>query len=99
MGWRFASLEDREAITGLAVDAAERVSPGSPHPSWQPARSSSADRTGPRGSGPGTRRCSHPRRCWPPKTAPWPAPASTGATVPLETVERIARKPDARGAR
>ena len=26
MGWRFASLQDREAITGLIADAAERAS-------------------------------------------------------------------------
>jgi energy-coupling factor transporter ATP-binding protein EcfA2 len=39
MGWRFASMLDREAITGLVVDAAEQASLRSPRPSSRPARS------------------------------------------------------------
>lgn len=67
--------EDREAIVGLVVDAAEAASLRlTPPAASHPARPRSADRTARACSGRSTPRCSPPRSCWPPKTASSNAP-------------------------
>ena len=98
MGWRFASLEDREAITGLAVDAAERVSLRLTPPELATSplefrRPDGTTRFRPRHS---TLFSSEALLAAEDRLLAR-AGTMTGATVPLETVERIARKPDARG--
>ncbi|GAB2991804.1 hypothetical protein GCM10027212_35210 [Actinotalea caeni] len=98
MGWRFASIEDREAITGLVVDAAERVSLRLTPPELATSplefrRPDGTTRFRPRHStlfSSETLLAAEDRLLV-------RADAMTGPTVPLETVERIARRPDARG--
>ncbi len=98
MGWRFASIEDREAITGLIVDAAERVSLRltPPEMATSPLEFRRPDGT--------TRFRPQHSTLFSSETLLAAedrllarADATTGPTVPLETIERIARKPDARG--
>lgn len=98
MGWRFASIQDREAITGLVVDAAEhaslRLTP--PELASNPLQFRRVDGT--------SRFRPHASTLFSSEALLAAedlllarAAATTGPTVPLETVERIARKPDARG--
>jgi len=98
MGWRFASIEDREAITGLVVDAAERASLRLTPPELATSplefrRPDGTTRFRPRHS---TLFSSEVLLAAEDRLLAR-ADATTGPTVPLETVERIARKPDARG--
>jgi len=98
MGWRFASIEDREAITGLVVDAAERASLRltPPELATSPLEFRRPDGT--------TRFRPQHSTLFSSETLLAAedhllarAEAITGPTVALETVERIARKADARG--
>ncbi|MFS2282061.1 MobF family relaxase [Microbacterium sp. OR21] len=98
MGWRFASIEDREAITGLVVDAAERVSLRLTPPELATSplefrRPDGTTRFRPRHS----TLFSSEALLAAEDHLLTRAEAMTGPAVPLETVERIARKPDARG--
>ena len=98
MGWRFASIEDREAITGLVVDAAERDSLRLTPPELATSplefrRPDGTTRFRPRHS---TLFSSEALLAAEDRLLAR-ADATTGPAVPLETVERIARKPDARG--
>ncbi|HIW30812.1 MAG TPA: relaxase domain-containing protein, partial [Candidatus Luteococcus avicola] len=98
MGWRFASIEDREAITGLVVDAAERASLRLTPPELATSplefrRPDGTTRFRPRHS---TLFSSEVLLAAEDRLLAR-ADATTGPTVPLETVERIARRPDARG--
>ena len=98
MGWRFASIEDREAITGLVVDAAERASLRLTPPELATSplefrRPDGTTRFRPRHS---TLFSSEVLLAAEDRLLAR-ADATTGPTVRLETVERIARKPDARG--
>ena len=98
MGWRFASIQDREAITGLVVDAAEhaslRLTP--PELASSPLQFRRVDGT--------SRFRPHASTLFSSEVLLAAedrllarAADSSGPVVPLETVERIARKPDARG--
>ncbi len=98
MGWRFASIEDREAITGLVVDAAERASlrltPSELATSpLEFRRPDGTTRFRPRHS----MLFSSEALLAAEDRLLARADATTGPAVPLETVERIARKPDTRG--
>ena len=98
MGWRFASIEDREAITGLVVDAAERASLRLTPPELASSplefrRPDGTTRFRPRHS---TLFSSEALLAAEDRLLAR-ADAMTCPTVALETVERIARKPDARG--
>ena len=98
MGWRFASIENREAITGLVVDAAECVSLRLTPPELATSplefrRPDGTTRFRPRHS---TLFSSEALLAAEDRLLAR-AEAMTGPAVPLETVERIARKPDARG--
>ena len=98
MGWRFASIEDREAITGLVVDAAERASLRLTPPELATSplefrRPDGTTRFRPRHS---TLFSSEVLLVAEDRLLAR-AEKTTGPTVLLETVERIARKPDARG--
>lgn len=98
MGWRFASIQDREAITGLVVDAAEhaslRLTP--PELASSPLQFRRVDGT--------SRFRPHASTLFSSEVLLAAedrllarAATTAGPVVPLETVERIARKPDARG--
>ncbi|WP_167131877.1 MobF family relaxase [Paramicrobacterium chengjingii] len=97
MGWRFTSIEDREAITGLVVDAAEQVSLRLTPPELTTSplefrRPDGSTRFRPRHStlfSSETLLAAEDRLLARAETV-------TGPTVPLETVEQILRKPDAR---
>lgn len=98
MGWRFARIEDREAITGLVVDAAERVSLRLTPPELATSplefrRPDGTTRFRPRHS---TLFSSEVLLAAEDRLLAR-AGTMTGPTVRLETVERIARMPDARG--
>lgn len=98
MGWRFASIEDREAITGLVVDAAERASLRLTPPELATTplefrRPDGTTRFRPRHS---TLFSSEVLLAAEDRLLAR-ADATTGPTVPLETVERVARRPDPRG--
>lgn len=98
MGWRFASIEDREAITGLVVDAAERASLRLTPPELATSplefrRPDGTTRFRPRHS---TLFSSEVLLAAEDRLLAR-ADTTTGPTVPLETVERVAHKPDARG--
>ncbi|WP_294181311.1 MobF family relaxase [uncultured Schumannella sp.] len=98
MGWRFASIEDREAITGLVVDAAERSSLRLTPPELATSplefrRPDGTTRFRPRHS---TLFSSEALLAAEDRLLTR-AQATTAPMVPLETVERIARKPDTRG--
>ena len=95
MGYRFASFEDREAVTGLIVDAAEECRCGSHLSNWHRARSSFV----------ATMR----RSCFRPKNSTVYSSNLlleaedrllelshdlTGPAVPLATIEKYTRKPD-----
>lgn len=98
MGWRFASIEDREAITGLVVDAAERASLRLTPPELATSplefrRPDGTTRFRPRYS----TLFSSKALLAAEDHLLARAGTMTGPTVPLETMERIARKPDTRG--
>ncbi|WP_392426371.1 MobF family relaxase [Barrientosiimonas humi] len=98
MGWRFASIEDREAITGLIVDAAEQASlrltpPELASSPLQFRRVDGTSRFRPHAS---TLFSSEALLAAEDRLLGRAAKA-TGPVVSLETVERIARRPDARG--
>ena len=98
MGWRFATMQDREAITGLVVDAAEqaslRLTP--PELASSPVQFRRPDGT--------SRFRAHASTLFSSEALLAAedhllarAADTTGPAVPLATVEKIARKPDARG--
>ncbi len=98
MGWRFVTMQDREAITGLVVDAAEhaslRLTP--PELASSPLQFRRVDGT--------SRFRPHSSTLFSSEVLLAAedrllarASTTTGPVVALETVERIARKPDARG--
>ncbi|MFV0407275.1 MAG: AAA family ATPase [Propioniciclava sp.] len=98
MGWRFASLQDREAIAGLIVDAAERVSLRltPPELASSPLQFRRADGT--------SRFRPHASVLFSSESLLAAedrlldrAADVTGSVVPLETIERVARKPDPHG--
>jgi conjugative relaxase-like TrwC/TraI family protein len=98
MGWRFASIEDRAAITDLVVDAAERASLRLTPPELATSplefrRPDGMTRFRPRHS---TLFSSEVLLAAEDRLLAR-ADATTGPAVALETVERIARTPDARG--
>ena len=98
MGWRFASIEDREAITGLVVDAAERASLRLTPPELATSplefrRPDGTTRFRPRHS----TLFSSEVLLAAEDSLLARADTTTGPTVPLETVERVTRKPDPRG--
>jgi conjugative relaxase-like TrwC/TraI family protein len=98
MGWRFASIHYREAITGLVVDAAEhaslRLTP--PELASSPLQFRRADGTSRFRPHASTLFSSEALLAAEDRLLTRAAD-TTGPVVPLETVERIARKPDARG--